>query len=54
MTRAHQLEDSLKTLRLSGMLETLEARLAQATAGELGGPVGGDSAGVQGCADPDE
>jgi DNA replication protein DnaC len=36
MTRAHQLEDSLKTLRLSGMLETLEARLAQATAGELG------------------
>ncbi len=36
MTRAHQLEDSLRTLRLSGMLDTLEARLAQARAGELG------------------
>src|SRR5581483_8705603 len=36
MTRPHQLEDSLRSLRLSGMLETLEARLAQAKAGELG------------------
>jgi len=36
MTRAHQLEASLTTLRLSGMLDTLEARLAQARAGELG------------------
>src|SRR3954469_8195744 len=30
------LRESLKTLRLSGMLETLDARLAQAHAGELG------------------
>ena len=36
MTRVHQLETSLKSLALSGMLETLEARLAQAHAGELG------------------
>ncbi len=36
MTRTHQLEDSLRALRLSGMLDTLEARLAQARAGELG------------------
>ncbi len=36
MTRAHQLEASLATLRLSGMLDTLDARLAQAQAGELG------------------
>ena len=36
MTRAHQLEASLSTLRLSGMLDTLEARLGQAQAGELG------------------
>jgi len=36
MTRAHQLEASLTTLRLSGMLDTLEARLGQARAGELG------------------
>jgi len=36
MTRAHQLEASLSALRLSGMLETLEARLGQAQAGELG------------------
>lgn len=36
MTRRHQLEDSLKALALSGMLDTLEARLAQAHAGELG------------------
>ena len=36
MTRAHQLESSLRSLSLSGMLDTLEARLAQAHAGELG------------------
>jgi len=30
------LQASLRTLKLSGMLETLDARLAQATAGELG------------------
>src|SRR3974377_921585 len=34
--RAHQLETTLKSLALSGMLDTLEARLAQAHAGELG------------------
>jgi DNA replication protein DnaC len=34
--RAHQLERTLKSLALSGMLDTLEARLAQANAGELG------------------
>lgn len=36
MTRAHQLEATLKSLSLSGMLDTLEARLGQAQAGELG------------------
>jgi DNA replication protein DnaC len=36
VTRQHQLETSLKTLALSGMLDTLAARLAQAHAGELG------------------
>lgn len=36
MTRVHQLEASLKTLSLSGMLDTLDARLGQARAGELG------------------
>ena len=36
MTRSHQLEASLSALRLSGMLDTLEARLGQAQAGELG------------------
>ncbi len=36
MTRAHQLEAGLKTLGLSGMLDTLDARLGQAQAGELG------------------
>jgi len=36
MTRTHQLETNLKALALSGMLDTLEARLAQAHAGELG------------------
>nr|WP_107502165.1 hypothetical protein [Streptomyces tricolor] len=30
------LRESLKTLRLSGMLETLDARLAQAHGSELG------------------
>jgi DNA replication protein DnaC len=34
--RTHQLEDALRQLRLFGMLDTLEPRLAQATAGELG------------------
>ncbi|MDA8044453.1 MAG: IS21-like element helper ATPase IstB [Actinomycetota bacterium] len=36
MTRTHQLEASLRSLRLSGMLDTLDARLSQARAGELG------------------
>jgi len=36
VTRTHQLEDSLRSLSLSGMLDTLEARLGQAHAGELG------------------
>ncbi len=36
MTATHQLETTLRSLGLSGMLETLEARLAQASAGELG------------------
>jgi DNA replication protein DnaC len=36
VTRPHQLEASLRSLSLSGMLDTLEARLAQAHAGELG------------------
>ena len=36
MTRPHQLETTLRTLNLSGMLDTLDARLAQARAGELG------------------
>ena len=36
MTRTHQLEASLKALNLSGMLDTLDARLAQTRAGELG------------------
>ena len=34
--RAHHLEESLRQLKLFGMLDTLEARLAQAGAGELG------------------
>ncbi len=34
--RTNQLETTLKSLALSGMLDTLEARLAQANAGELG------------------
>lgn len=36
MTRRHQLETTLRTLKLSGMLDTLEARLLQAQAGDLG------------------
>jgi len=36
MTRRHQLETTLRTLKLSGMLDTVEARLSQAHAGELG------------------
>lgn len=36
MTRRHQLETTLRTLKLSGMLETLEARLTQARSGDLG------------------
>ena len=36
MTRPHQLEESLRSLRLTGMLDSLETRLAQAAAGELG------------------
>ncbi|MGH9266276.1 MAG: ATP-binding protein, partial [Acidimicrobiales bacterium] len=34
--KAHHLEETLRKLKLTGMLETLDARLAQATAGELG------------------
>jgi DNA replication protein DnaC len=34
--QTHELEGKLKSLRLSGMLATLEARLLQARAGELG------------------
>jgi len=36
MTHAHQLDSVLRTLKLSGMLDTLDARLAQAHAGDLG------------------
>ena len=36
MTAQHQLEATLRTLKLSGMLDTLDARLGQARAGELG------------------
>ena len=36
MTRTHQLETTLRTLKLSGMLDTLDVRLGQAQAGELG------------------
>lgn len=36
MTRTHHLEDQMKSLKLFGMLDTLETRLAQATSGELG------------------
>jgi DNA replication protein DnaC len=34
--KPHQLEESLRALKLFGMLDTLGARLAQAAAGELG------------------
>lgn len=34
--KAHHLEDSLRKLKLHGMLDTLETRLAQAAAGDLG------------------
>lgn len=34
--KAHHLEESLRRLKLHGMLETLEVRLTQATANELG------------------
>ncbi len=36
MTRQHQLETTLRSLGLSGMLDTLTARLAQANGGQLG------------------
>ena len=36
MTAVHQLESTLRSLKLSGMLDTLEVRLVQARAGELG------------------
>ena len=36
MSGAHQLEDALRALRLTGMLDTLPVRLDQARAGELG------------------
>jgi DNA replication protein DnaC len=36
MTKTHQLEATLRALRLGGMLDTIDARLAQAAAGELG------------------
>lgn len=36
MSRTHQLEHVLRTLRLSGMLDTLDVRLGQARAGDLG------------------
>ena len=36
MSHAHQLDSALRALKLSGMLDTLDARLAQARAGDLG------------------
>ena len=36
MAHAHQLDHVLRALRLSGMLDTLDARLTQARAGDLG------------------
>jgi DNA replication protein DnaC len=36
MTQTHQLEATLRALKLGGMLDTIESRLAQAGAGELG------------------
>jgi DNA replication protein DnaC len=34
--KAHQLEEAMRQLKLFGMLDTLQTRLAQASAGELG------------------
>jgi DNA replication protein DnaC len=36
MTKTHQLEVTLRALKLGGMLDSIESRLAQAAAGELG------------------
>ncbi len=36
MSHAHHLDTALRALKLSGMLDTLDARLAQARAGDLG------------------
>jgi DNA replication protein DnaC len=36
MTATHELVATLRSLKLSGMLDTIDARLAQARAGELG------------------
>src|SRR3954447_4096216 len=36
MTHPHQLHHVLRALKLSGMLDPLDARLAQAAAGDLG------------------
>jgi DNA replication protein DnaC len=36
MTAVHQLETTLRSLKLGGMLDTLDVRLVQARAGELG------------------
>ena len=36
MTAVHQLESTLRSLKLSGMLDTLDVRLTQARAGQLG------------------
>jgi DNA replication protein DnaC len=36
MTKTHQLEATLRSLKLGGMLDTIDARLTQAAAGELG------------------
>ena len=36
MVHQHQLDGVLRTLKLSGMLDTLDARLTQARAGDLG------------------
>ena len=36
MTKTHQLEATLRSLKLGGMLDTIDARLAQAASGELG------------------
>jgi DNA replication protein DnaC len=36
MTKTHHLEATLRALKLGGMLDSIESRLAQAAAGELG------------------